>query len=871
MNTMNKMFKTIVLALLLSVIPARIFAQSTEYKAHESGFLFNVFEIENVEERIQLASALATSDIWICNPTENPGELYIRPNSYNADLPIIAEFDYLRMVLREEYEEASQLSKDEFASVISSWARNISHDYYNFLISDRAGDRGNHCTMAEPFCTSDVYNFYALNSGFSWSGPDYGCLGTSPTNKHSFWYYMRIGVAGNITIKLEADFDVDFALWGPFENEIDPCPLSEGEAGMLTSECEYCPNNTTDPNFYPSGNLHDCSFDARHYEYANVVNGQVGQYYILLITNYSGSSGDITFQKYAGDGETDCGIMPPLVANDGPYCTGETIHLSANGQSGATYSWVGPNGFTSTEQNPTLTNATVGMSGEYTCTITLGTATNHATTEVIVGAIPEPTASAQPNSVNYGATTQLSADPGIQGDFTYHWEPEDLVINPNAQNTQTVALTSTQLFTVTVTNTIGDCSEMAEVSVAVGSNLSATATADEYVLCEGGSTTLHVNPMNGTGNYTFSWDHAELLNSATTQNPTANPPVGNTTFTCQVNDGMTTQNVEVTIHVNPNSEPYDYYEAICPGDTYYFYGEPLTNACDKEYMDNNQYGCDSLVRLHLSLHPSWDMPIEQIDTCDFFEWDPKGKPIISHDYEHEITDNTITQEGSYQRTYESIHGCDSIVTIKTEFDYSPNPYDYIMTTDQNFVEATHAVITASEFQINTYDFTIREQGQSAWDKVEWSLKDQYGNDVDWMLETDSTGIGQVLHLTVFTAVEGRLYLSATASNHCGSKTVTHWLECTFYGIEEEAENRFSFDVVPNPNNGQMTLNFERFTGIVNVKVYNMSGELIDSFETYNEMGNNTMTYNMKQRSAGIYYFVATGREGTSTKKVMITQ
>ena len=141
---MKRFTKTIIFALLLSVFPARIWAQdytsnanttqNVQIRDYENGFLFNVFQIDNIEERVQLASALATSDIWICNPTDNPGELYIRPNSFHADIPIYAEFDYLRMTLREEYEQASLLPKEEFAEIFNSWAHNISNDYYNFLI-----------------------------------------------------------------------------------------------------------------------------------------------------------------------------------------------------------------------------------------------------------------------------------------------------------------------------------------------------------------------------------------------------------------------------------------------------------------------------------------------------------------------------------------------------------------------------------------------------------------------------------------------------------------------------------------------------------------------------------------------------------------
>ena len=740
---MKRFAKTIMFALILSVIPARIWAQDymsnhaqTNIESHirdyENGFLFNVFEIENVEERVQLASELATSDIWLCNPTENPGELFIRPNSYNADIPIYAEFEYLRMTLREEYQAASLLPKEEFAELFGSWAHNLSNEYYNFLMSDHL-DRANHCMDAEPFCTTDVYNFPALNSGYSWSGPNYGCLNTSPTSHHSFWYYMRIGVAGNITIKIEANFDVDFALWGPFANETEPCPTSAGQAGLLTATCTNCPNNTSNSANYPYGNLHDCSFDARHYEYAHIVNGQVGQYFILLITNWSGTDGNITFQKYAGDGETDCGILPPLVNNEGPYCVGETIHLSAQGQAGATYSWTGPGNFSSNQQNPTINNCTMAHAGTYTCTITVGTASNSATTEVVI--YPQPTANfnytsvckgtptqftststtnpsgqqiqsyqwtfgdgqtgtgqnvthtyaqagnyqvtlnvttgnghctssktqtvpvyaapvasatAQPSTVIYGGTATLTANAGATGTFNFHWEPANMVVNANAQTTQTVPLQATQTYTVTVTNPQGGCSSTAQVTVSMeGSNMTAMASADQYELCEGESTTLHAQPSGGTGNYTFNWTPANTLSNATIQNPVATPPVGETTYTCAVSDGITNQNVSVTIMVHPN-EVEDVEHTICENDIYDFYGESVHTPGIYEHHTQTEFGCDKLIRLHL------------------YNWDTYETPISDHFCQGEhymFYDQAISTSGIYYHTLESAHGCDSVIKL----------------------------------------------------------------------------------------------------------------------------------------------------------------------------------------------------------------
>jgi beta-glucanase (GH16 family) len=62
----------------------------------------------------------------------------------------------------------------------------------------------------------------------------------------------------------------------------------------------------------------------------------------------------------------------PVAGNNGPVSTGMTLNLMASSVPGATYSWTGPNGFNSTNQNPSIVNASSNVSGLFSVTATTG-------------------------------------------------------------------------------------------------------------------------------------------------------------------------------------------------------------------------------------------------------------------------------------------------------------------------------------------------------------------------------------------------------------------------------------------------------------------------------------------------------------------
>ncbi|RVT77407.1 T9SS type B sorting domain-containing protein [Flavobacterium sufflavum] len=82
-------------------------------------------------------------------------------------------------------------------------------------------------------------------------------------------------------------------------------------------------------------------------------------------------------------------LLSPEVSSNSPICIGNTLELKASG--GTNYSWTGPNGFTSTDQNPIILNATVLNSGQYSCLIT-GTGGCYDTkkVDVVIGDIQAP-------------------------------------------------------------------------------------------------------------------------------------------------------------------------------------------------------------------------------------------------------------------------------------------------------------------------------------------------------------------------------------------------------------------------------------------------------------------------------------------------
>jgi len=381
------------------------------------------------------------------------------------------------------------------------------------------------CENSLPFCTGTNYTFPAgVNAGTAQPGPCYSCLTTRP---NPAWYFMKIGNPGNITIYMYSTplVDIDFCLWGPF--------TSQNACNELTCN-----------------KVVDCSYSPNPQEWADIPNGLTGQYYILLITNYSNQPCNINFSQTAGTGTTDCSILPPPCSSNSPLCVGQTLQLTASSVWGATYHWEGPNGWTSNVQNPTILNVNMSHNGLYSLYVTANGQVLDPTTTLVH--VYNTTANAgSDQSIPYGANTTLNGS-ASQGSahYDYHWEPANLLVNPNIAKPTTVNLTATQMFTLTVVDDSASCTDTDVMTVDVtGGPLGASAAAQPSEICPGATTQLHALPSGGAGNYTFQWTGPDGF-SSTLQDPMVQPAQTGQ-YHVAVTDGFTTANASVTVTIHP--------------------------------------------------------------------------------------------------------------------------------------------------------------------------------------------------------------------------------------------------------------------------------------------------------------------------------
>ncbi|WP_298238592.1 hypothetical protein, partial [uncultured Algibacter sp.] len=178
------------------------------------------------------------------------------------------------------------------------------------------------CVDAEPLCSSGLFS-YPNTSGlnFAETGPDYGCLFAMANPS---WFYFQINQAGNITLQIEQseslggtpNLDVDYVIYGPFNDPVTPCVVDLNASNIVS-----------------------CSFKTDVVEFANITNTNIGDYYLLLITNFSTLPGFITVTQIAGAATINCKLLDAPIVSSKVACQGDVLNLDATTANAVNYVW----------------------------------------------------------------------------------------------------------------------------------------------------------------------------------------------------------------------------------------------------------------------------------------------------------------------------------------------------------------------------------------------------------------------------------------------------------------------------------------------------------------------------------------------------
>ena len=206
----------------------------------------------------------------------------------------------------------------------------------------------------------------------------------------------------------------------------------------------------------------------------------------------SSSSSDPNLNDNSADASTTVNAIPsaPTASNNGPICAGTTLQLSASTVANGAYSWTGPNGFTSSQQNPTIPAATPAATGTYSVTVTVAGCTSAAgTTAATVRATPTAAVSGDA-TICLGGSTQIQAALTGTGPWTVTWS--DGAVQSGVASSpavRSVSPAATTVYTVTA---------LADAHCAGTASGSATVTVGDPVPTPTLTAPLWV-PVGGTG------------------------------------------------------------------------------------------------------------------------------------------------------------------------------------------------------------------------------------------------------------------------------------------------------------------------------------------------------------------------------------
>lgn len=295
-----------------------------------------------------------------------------------------------------------------------------------------------------------------------------------------------------------------------------------------------------------------------------------------------------------------------LTADPNPICDGGSSDITTNisgGNPPFVFQW--DNGLGNV-QNPTVNP---GSTTSYHLTVTdaYGCTTTDSIT-ILLSNSPDVTASAAPNPICEGESTDLSASAsGGTPPYIFTWDH-----GLGAGSDHTIFPDATDLYTVTVTDSAG-CTAEHQVLIGVYDAPEINLQADPNPICASEIVNLTASTTGGNPGYTYTWDHG--LGTGDTQVAT---PDSSSIYSATVTDSNGCQDsssVAVTVNENPEITAGAAPNPICEGENSTLSASGTQGLPPYSFLWNHGLGVGSTHTVSPIASTSYEVTISDDNGC----------------------------------------------------------------------------------------------------------------------------------------------------------------------------------------------------------------------------------------------------------------
>lgn len=517
------------------------------------------------------------------------------------------------------------------------------------------------------------------------------------------------------------------------------------------------------------------------------------------------------------------------VTPSGPtsICAGTSVTLNAN--AGFTnYVW---------SSGPSGQSLPVTQAGPYVVTVTDNHGCQNASAPINITVNPLPIVDLGPDTTICN-NASITLDAG-GGNTNYAWS--------TTANTQTISVSQTGLYTVTVTDPNG-CVNSDAVGVTIASLLQPTVTASgSTTFCDGDSVTLDA----GAGYAQYLWS----TNAAVTQTTTITQPG---TYTVMVTDSMGCNgfSAPVVVTVLPLPQPF----VVPDGPTEFCVGDSVTlnvGAGYNGYLWSTNQVTSSIV---VSTSGVYNVTVTGTNGCQNVS--PNVNVIV-----HQLPNPTITANGPTEFCYGG-----SVV-----LDAGPGYIAYLWTSGSPTQSIT--VSESGDYGVEVLDANGCISSPLVVDPVTvtvWNPQPSLqitGNtftctpafaSYQWYL--NGAMIPGATLQTYTAQVSGNYHVEVLDIHDC--EGISETIEHTIIGVED-VTNNYSLKLYPNPTNSIFNMNLEMDeTTDVRIEVRDLLGQLIIPVEDISNVRTVNRTYNLNHLPNGIYTVHILTANGSIVKRII---